>query len=151
MFELVRLSAFLCLTASLETATRDGRKLHSVSRDDKLSVEKRKYLLEDAIVHRYHDNARDPEGYRTRHDRIDFVHDKDALVGIKLHPEQVIVSRIPAEEDGRERNESRQKPHVGEHHTDGLLCHVERILERSTNCKISEREVGMLIMKSLIC
>jgi hypothetical protein len=61
-----------------------------------------KYLLEYPGVHRKHNNAGYPKRYRTRHHSIDFIHDEDALVGMLFQPLQMIVCRVPAEEDGCE-------------------------------------------------
>lgn len=102
-----------------------------------------KYLLEDAVVHRNHDDSGDPEAYWTRHHRINLIDDEDALVGILLQPLQMIVRRVPPEEDGRERNESRQKPNVGYHHAHSLFRHVKGILEGSTYREVPASVGGM--------
>lgn len=97
----------------------------------------RQYLLEYAIIHRNHDNSRDPKRYWTWHYSINLVYDENAFVWVLFEPLQMIERRIPAQEDRSEWNQSGKKPHVRYHHPNSLFSHVKWIFERSTNSKIS--------------
>jgi hypothetical protein len=134
MFELVRLSAFLCRTASLGEQTDENDNVRGAG--ERLIL--RQYLLENAIIHRYHDDAWYPEGDGTRHDGVHFVHDKNALARVVFEPLEMLVGRIPAEEDWGEGDEGWQHPNASYHESDCALRHVQRILQWTAYGKISK-------------
>lgn len=84
----------------------------------------------DATVHGDHDEARYPEAHRTGDQRVRFVRLEQAIVGAAPLQLQIFGGRVPAEHDGRERDERRQQPNVGQHEQHGAIGHVQRILER---------------------
>jgi hypothetical protein len=94
-------------------------------------------LLEYSVVHGDHDHARNPERDGARDDGVDLVHDKAALVRVLLEIVEILLGRVPAEEDWRERDERRQDPHVGQHQEDRAFVQQQRILERTTNGEVS--------------
>lgn len=44
---------------------------------------------------------------------------------------------VPAQKDGRKRNEGGQYPDIGEHKTDGTVCHIQWILQGTHYCIVS--------------
>ncbi|KAJ1522850.1 hypothetical protein ONE63_001998 [Megalurothrips usitatus] len=86
-------------------------------------------LLEDAVVHGDHDDARHPEGHRRRDDGVVPVHLEDAQVRVVRDPLEVVVGRVPAGEDGHEADEGGQDPDVGQHEADGAVRHDDGVLQ----------------------
>lgn len=138
MLELVRLSAFRWRTASLLTIATTTWSERVVSLP-KIPADA-PHLPVDAAVHRDHHEAGYPEAHRARDDGVRFVRLEQAVVGRLALQLQVLGGRVPAEEDGRERDEGGQQPHVGQHEGDGAVGHVERVLERTHDGVVSAIE-----------
>lgn len=85
----------------------------------------------NAVVHGYHDDARNPEADRTRDDGVRLIHYEHATLRVLRHPLEVVVGGVPAQENGREGDEGRQQPHVGQHEAHRAHRHVQRVLQGS--------------------
>lgn len=57
-----------------------------------------------------------------------------------LHKYLVLVSRVPAYENGQKREQSRRYPCVQQHNANDAFCHANRILERLHNRIVSAKK-----------
>lgn len=87
------------------------------------------HLLEDAPVHDEHHNAWNPKANRAGDERIGLVDHKRALIRTQRDLTQMFLRCVPAQKDGRKRDEGGQYPDIGEHKTDGAVCHIQWILQ----------------------
>lgn len=101
------------------------------------------HLLEDAPVHDEHHNAWNPKANRAGDERIGLVDHKRALIRTQWDLTQMLRRCVPAQKDGRKWNEGGQYPDIGEHKTDGAVCHIQWILQGTHYCIVSvKRGVG---------
>lgn len=106
-------------------------------------------LSEDGKVREDHDGAGNPERDRARHQRVNFIDDEAALVGMEyrvLHvafrriqsckrsdlyfQSQPIFSELLTSEDGNKRQQRRRCPTDQDHDGDFPLRHVYWVLQR---------------------
>lgn len=97
-------------------------------------------LTENGQISENHYGAGYPERNRARYDGIVSVHHKRALLGMLLHEYLVLVCRVPADEDGQEREQRRRYPCVQQHNANHAFCHANRILERLHNGIVSAKK-----------
>jgi hypothetical protein len=82
-------------------------------------------------VHGDHHHSRDPEADGAADQGVVLVDDELAHVGVLLPEDDVVVGGVPAQENGREADQRRQQPHVGQHEGDRLVRHGDGVLQRS--------------------
>lgn len=90
----------------------------------------------NAVVHGNHNDSGNPEADRTRDDCVRLIHYEHTTLGILRDPLQMVLGRVPAEEDGREGDESGQKPHIGQHKAHRSHRHIQGILEGPNYCVV---------------
>ena len=88
-------------------------------------------LLVNSMIHDQHDDDRSPKGQCRRDESVRLVHAEDALVGVGLPPLLVVTGRVPAEEDGKERDQGRGGPRDPDHDRGHTNSHVTRVFERA--------------------
>lgn len=86
-------------------------------------------ILKDAPVHNQHDDARYPEAHWTGDESVGLVDHKRALIRMQRDLAQMLRRRVPAQENGRERDEGGQYPDIRQHKANGSMCHIQRIFQ----------------------